>query len=116
MIDKYQRHQARKKRVRAKLAQRQDRPRLHVFRSNQHTYAQIIDDQTGVTLVSAAETELDKAGSRTKTQRAVLIGDLIARKAKTKKITHIRFDRGAYKYHGRVRALAEAARKGGLDF
>ena len=107
--------QTRSARVRLKSKGHSDRLRLHVFRSNRHMYAQIIDDQKGVTLVSCSEKELkDQKG--TKTDRAKLVGQLIAKKAKTKKIKKVRFDRGWYQYHGRVKSLAEAAREGGLEF
>lgn len=105
----------RKKRVRAKIGQHKDHPRLNVYRSNRHIYAQIIDDNKGKTLVAASEKEI-KAKVSTKTESAKLVGEMIAKKAKIKKINTIRFDRGAYKYHGRIKALAEAARKGGLKF
>ena len=106
---------SRKTRVRAKLSQYKDTPRLNVYRSNKYIYAQIIDDKKSATLVAASEKEL-KAKDKTKSQKAVLLGELMAKKAKVKKITKIRFDRGACKYHGRIKALAEAARKGGLNF
>jgi large subunit ribosomal protein L18 len=107
--------QARSKRVRAKIHGSKDKPRLHVYRSSVHTYAQIINDDTGRTLVSASEVEL-KAKAKTKSEKARLLGELIAQKAKDKKIIAVRFDRGAYKYQGRVKAFAEAARIGGLKF
>ncbi len=97
----------RTKRVRAKIlsaSRRTGRPRLSVFRSNQRIYAQIIDDVKGVTLVSSSG------------QSAQAVGENIARKAKGKKIAKVIFDRGCYHYHGRVKALAEAARQHGLQF
>ena len=105
----------RKNRVRAKIGQHKDVPRLNIYRSNRYIYAQIIDDIKGKTLFAASEKEI-KSKTTTKTQNAKLVGEMIAKKAKTKKINKIRFDRGAYKYHGRIKALAEAARKGGLKF
>ncbi|GIX04454.1 MAG: 50S ribosomal protein L18 [Planctomycetaceae bacterium] len=93
------------------------RLRLSVFRSNKHIYAQIIDDQRGVTLVAASTMERDQRqqpGSNV--GAAERIGRLIAERAREKGITQVAFDRGGYRYHGRVRALAEAARAAGLDF
>ena len=107
--------QHRQARVRLKLKDNVKRVRLHVYRSNRHLYAQIIDDQIGKTLVAVSEKEL-KASSKTKSQRAHDLGVLLAQKAKVKKITEVKFDRGSYQYHGRVKALAEAAREGGLEF
>lgn len=94
------------------------RLRLAVFRSNKHIYAQIIDDEKGHTLVAANEKDLKlkKEEKLTKTQKAKMVGKILAEKAKRKKITNVWFDRRAYKYHGRVKALAEGAREGGLKF
>lgn len=89
------------------------RPRLSVFRSNQHIYAQVIDDATGTTLAAAGSKAL-KTG--TKSDTAAAVGQAIAQAAKAKGVTQVVFDRGQYKYHGRVKALADAAREGGLDF
>lgn len=106
------------KRVRGKIRGTEDRPRLSVFRSSQHIYAQIIDDEKGVTLVCASDKDLDskKVKDLKKTEIAALVGDLIAERAVPKKIKKVRFDRGSYRYHGRVKILAESARKGGLIF
>jgi large subunit ribosomal protein L18 len=102
------------RRVRGKLSQNITVPRLSVFRSNCHIWAQIIDDKHGKTLVSAStKTEKTKG---TKSQQAKAVGLAIAKLAEAKKITFIRFDRGLYRYHGRVKALAEGARDGGLKF
>lgn len=92
-----------------------DKPRLTVFRSNKYFYAQIIDDSKGVTLVSAYEREL-KEKIPTKAQRARALGKLLAEKAKKTKFQAVVFDKGSYKYHGRVKSFAEAAREGGLKF
>ena len=89
------------------------RPRLAVFRSTQHIYAQIIDDASHKTLASASDLSI-KTG--TKREKALLVGEEVAKKAKTKKISKIVFDRGGYRYHGRIAAVAEGARKGGLEF
>lgn len=93
------------------------RPRLSVFRSNKHIYAQIIDDVAGRTLVAAstAEKGLTDAGAGGNADAATKIGQVIAERAKEKGITQVAFDRGCYRYHGRVAALAEAARQAGLD-
>jgi large subunit ribosomal protein L18 len=92
------------------------RLRLAVFRSNKHISAQIIDDEKGQTKVSANEKELSKKEKLTKTERAKLVGEMLAKKALKLGIKKIKFDRRHYKYHGRVQALAEGARNGGLDF
>lgn len=105
-------------RVRKKISGTNIRPRLAVFRSLRHIYAQLIDDLNGVTIVSASSKEndivIDQPSSKTKLANQV--GELIADRAKSKGVKDVVFDRGGYKYHGRVKALAEAARKGGLGF
>lgn len=103
----------RQTRVRTKIRGTTIRPRLHVFRSNRYTYVQIINDETGKTLAAASAKELPTKG--TKGEKAAALGKLIALKAKKQKITKVCFDRGAHKYHGRLRLLAEAARNGGLE-
>ena len=110
---------ARHARVRQRVLGTTSRPRLCVFRSSKHIYAQIIDDSRHHTLVAAStlEAELKAEGAkRTKTEWSRDVGSLIARKALDKGITKVVFDRGGYKYHGRVRSLAEAAREGRLLF
>ena len=104
----------RKRRVRAKILGTKARPRVSVFRSINHIYSQIIDDAKGQTLVSASDTELKASASRVVV--AGQVGELLAKKAKAKKITKVVFDRGGYKYQGRIKSLAEGARKGGLVF
>jgi large subunit ribosomal protein L18 len=106
----------RKTRTRAKVKGTTARPRLSIFRSNKHVYAQLIDDVKKQTLTGASETELKLAQNSNKSGRAKEIGLLIAKKAATKKVTAVVFDKGAYKYHGRVKAVAEGAREGGLKF
>ncbi len=101
-------------RVRSKIAGTQNRPRLNVFRSSVHIYGQIINDESGKTLAAASSLELK--GKQTKTNQAESVGKLIAEKALAKKIKQVVFDRGGYRYHGRVKALAEAARAAGLEF
>ena len=93
------------------------RPRLSVFRSSKHIYAQVVDDTRGVTLVGAADTsEGITVEGKGKTARGFALGWLIADRAKAKGITKVVFDRGGYQYHGRVKAVADGARKGGLEF
>ncbi|MFV0445989.1 MAG: 50S ribosomal protein L18 [Planctomycetaceae bacterium] len=94
------------------------RPRLSVFRSNKHIYAQIIDDAAGRTLVSASTVEKGLAGGQIggDTEAAAKVGSAIAERAQSQGITQVAFDRGSYRYHGRVAALADAAREKGLEF
>lgn len=106
----------RRKRTRARLSGSLERPRFSVFRSNSYTYVQIIDDENGKTLVSASTMELKKQAKATGKALAEKLGELIAKKAVEKGIKKVVFDRGSYNYHGRVQAVAEAARKGGLEF
>ena len=103
----------RKKRTRAKLYGTHERPRLSVFRSNRFVWAQLIDDAERKTLVAASSRRIAKA-KMTKTEAARMLGELLAEKAKAAGIVAALFDRGAYRYHGRVKAIAEGARKGGL--
>lgn len=108
----------RKARVRAKIVGTKARPRLSVYRSNQGIYAQLIDDAAKKSIVSASWKEVTKNQEKkmTKTEIAEKLGECIAQKAKSHKISTIVFDRSGYKYHGRVKAVAEAARKNGLLF
>ncbi|MBI4239616.1 50S ribosomal protein L18 [Candidatus Uhrbacteria bacterium] len=109
--------QLRKNRVRARIHGTAVRPRLSVFRGSKTLFLQLIDDDRGVTLASASEKELSKNYTKkTKTERAKGLGLLIAEKAKQSKISSIIFDRGSSAYHGRVQAIAEGAREGGLQF
>ena len=103
-------------RVRGKISGTPECPRLNVFRSNANIYAQIIDDVNGVTLVSASSLEKDFACEGTKSDAAKQVGINVAERAKAKGIDTVVFDRGGYVYHGRVQALAEGAREGGLQF
>lgn len=105
-------------RIRKKLRATSNRPRLTVFRSNVNIYAQIVDDSKATTLVSASSKELKATQSMVgkKMEQAQEVGALIAKKAMDKKIKEVVFDKGAYKFHGRVKALAESAREGGLQF
>ena len=103
-------------RIRNKIAGTQQKPRLSVFRSNKAIYAQLIDDLAGSTLASAStlDSSIDKSGN--KTDQAKAVGQLLAERAKSANISTEVFDRGGYLYHGRVKALAEGAREGGLNF
>jgi large subunit ribosomal protein L18 len=106
-------------RVRERLTGTPDKPRLAVFRSLNHIYAQIIDDTAGHTLAFATDLEADvrsKRDGKKKLEVAVLVGEVLAKKAKEKGIAAVVFDRGGFRYHGRVKAFADAARKGGLTF
>jgi large subunit ribosomal protein L18 len=105
--------------VRKSVSGTPERPRLAVFRSLSHIYVQVIDDSSGRTLVAASDVEAGLRGQRNgkkKTQVAELVGEALARKAAEKGIKAVVFDRGGFRYHGRIKALAEAARKGGLSF
>ena len=120
MIKKVSRNemrQARHTRVRNKVFGTTEVPRLNVFRSNNNIFAQIIDDEKAVTLVSASsidkELKLENGGN---IEAAKKVGELLAKRAKKAKINKVTFDRGGYLYHGRVKALAEAARENGLEF
>lgn len=104
--------ETRHRRIRAKVAGTKDKPRLSVFRSNKHIFLQLINDENGKTLISASDLKIKKKG--TKTEIAREIGKKLAELAKTKKIKKVVFDRGGYKYHGRIKAAAEGAREGGL--
>lgn len=106
----------RHKRVRSKIVGTAERPRLNVFRSLNHIYAQLIDDTQGVTLVAASTMDKDYDGYGGNAEAAKKVGLSIAKKAVDKGITEVVFDRGGYIYHGRVRELAEGAREGGLKF
>ena len=115
-IDKNKSRLRRHKRVREKINGTAECPRLNVFRSSQHIYAQIIDDVKGVTLAAASSTEKGFDGYGGNVEAAKKVGLMIAEKAKAAGITDVVFDRGGYVYHGRVAALAEGAREGGLNF
>ena len=108
----------RHKRVRQKVSGNGSQPRLSIFRSLNHIYAQVIDDTKGQTLVAAStlDAEIKKETKKNKTSQAELVGTLLAKRSAAKKIKQVAFDRGGFKYQGRVKALAEAARKGGLKF
>lgn len=117
--DKNKERKVRHLRIRKKISGTPERPRLNVYRSNQHIYAQLIDDTKGVTLVSASTLDaelknvIENGGN---VEAAEKVGALIAKRALEKGIKEVVFDRGGYPYHGRVKALAEAARQEGLQF
>ena len=113
--DKNKTRLSRHARVRRKISGTAECPRLNVFRSNKHIYAQLIDDVAGVTLASASSKK-DVAESVTKSESASVVGKMIAERAVEKGLKNVVFDRGGYLYHGRVQALAEAARENGLEF
>lgn len=118
-LNKIQRRKRIHYRIRKHVSGTAERPRLVVFRSNKHIYAQVVDDLQGRTLASAASNDkglsADCAG-KTKSEAAVLVGRAVAERAVGKGISEVSFDRGGYLYHGRVKCLADAAREGGLKF
>ena len=104
------------KRIRRKLSGTAERPRLAIFRSVAHIYAQVIDDVAGTTVVSASSVDKNGKTNGGNIAAAKAIGKLVAERAKEKGVTKVVFDRGGYQYHGRVKALADAAREAGLEF
>ena len=109
----------RHRRVRKKISGTAERPRLNVFRSLRHIYAQIIDDDRGLTLIAASTQDpalRDQLAGLDKTAQAKVVGQALAERAQAKSVRQVIFDRGGYKYHGRVKALADGAREGGLEF
>ena len=119
MIHKIEKKEIRKRihmRIRRKLSGTSERPRLAVFRSVAHIYAQVIDDSKGATLVSASSVDKGARTNGGNVAAAKAIGKLVAERAKEKGIKSVVFDRGGYQYHGRIKALADAAREAGLEF
>ncbi len=122
MVDLRKKREARQRRhlrVRKKVVGTPERPRLNVYRSLKHIYAQVVDDTRGHTLAAAStlDPELrEKVAGLSKSEQAALVGQLVARRALEKGIRKVVFDRGGFAYHGRVRRLAEAAREAGLEF
>ena len=109
----------RHRRIRAKLAGTAERPRLNVFRSLEHIYVQVIDDEAGQTIVSASTVDKNLRADldgKTKKEQATLVGKAVAERAQAACVKQVEFDRGGYLYHGRIRALADGAREGGLEF
>ena len=115
VIDKARRRTRRRHRIRGKIAGDEQRPRLSVYRSNRGLFVQLIDDESGRTLVAANWTEADVRGLKPM-ERAKRVGELVAERAKAAGVESCVFDRGGYKYHGRVKALADGAREAGLRF
>jgi large subunit ribosomal protein L18 len=116
-MDKVLRRQKIRYRIRKKSAGTNEKPRLSVFRSNNEIYAQIIDDVSGKTLTAASSKDKDISAQKVnKTEKSKLVGTAIARKAKDLGIENVVFDRSGYLYHGRVKAIADGAREGGLQF
>lgn len=118
-VDREAARRRRHRRIRAKVFGTQERPRLNVYRSLQHIYAQVIDDWEGETLVSASTVDSairPQLDGLSKTEQARIVGEAVAERALEEGIEVVVFDRGGYKYHGRVKALAEAAREKGLRF
>lgn len=113
-LSKTEKRQKIKRRVRRNIFGTAERPRLSVYRSNKEIYAQLVDDNSGVTLASASSREAKADG--TKTEQSASVGKLIAEKAKSKGIETVVFDRNGFVYHGRIKALADGAREGGLKF
>jgi large subunit ribosomal protein L18 len=114
MEDKIQKKLKRQLRVRGRLKENTQRPRLSVSRSNKFIFAQLIDDSKGETIIGVSEKSLKTAG--TKSEKAKALGLMLAEKIKAKKISKIVFDRGSYSYHGRVKNVADGLREGGIDF
>ena len=116
-VSRNEARQARHERIRKNISGTNEVPRLNVFRSAKHITAQIIDDEKGVTLVSASSIDKElKLENGSNIEAATKVGQLLAKRAKEQKITKVIFDRGGYQYHGRVEALADAARENGLEF
>ena len=118
-IDKNQKRKERHYSIRNKIVGTPERPRLNIFKSSKHIYAQVIDDATGTTIASASTLDKDIVGQvaeLTKTDAAKLVGKTVGERAKNKGINAVVFDRGGYLYHGRVKLLADGARESGLEF
>ena len=118
-IDKNAIREGRHYRMRKNIVGNAERPRLNVYRSTTHIYAQVIDDTVGNTLVAASTLDADIKGKlegKSKVEQAALVGELVGARAKAKGVSKVVFDRGGFLFHGRVKALADAAREGGLEF
>ncbi len=118
-IDKNQRRLGRHYSIRNKITGTPERPRLNIYKSSKHIYAQVIDDATGVTLASASTLDKDlrdQVAELTKSDAAKLIGKAVGERARNKGVKSVIFDRGGYLYHGRVKLLADGARESGLEF
>jgi len=116
-VTKSERRERRRRRVRSTVHGVANRPRLNVFRSDKHIHVQLIDDEAGHTLAAASTLEKDiQSRKMKKTEQAVAVGKLLAERALAKQITQVVFDRAGYRYHGRVKGVADGAREGGLKF
>lgn len=113
MITKTDRRNRRKLKIRSRIIGTYERPRLSVFRTNQHIYAQLVDDANSQTILASSDVKLVKG---TKSEKAKLVGENLAKLAQTKKITKVVFDRNGFKFHGRIKELAQGAKDGGLIF
>jgi large subunit ribosomal protein L18 len=105
-----------KTRIRGKISGTAERPRLSIYRSNKEIYAQLINDESGVTIAAASSRDKEFTRSGNKTEQSKAVGQMIAQKAVEKGVSSVVFDRGGYLYHGRVKAIADGAREGGLKF
>jgi large subunit ribosomal protein L18 len=115
-VSKHASRQRRHRRVRKHLAGTKSRPRLSVYRSNRYIYAQVIDDDSGRTIAAASSQEKDLRSKTLSADTATKVGKLVAERAKDAGVSAVVFDRGGFKYHGRIKALADAARETGLEF
>lgn len=118
-VKSYEARKRRHRRIRARISGTAARPRLNIFRSLDHIYAQVIDDDAGHTLVAASTVDTQLAAAvdgKTKKEQAAVVGKALAERALAAGISNVVFDRGGYRYHGRVKALADGAREGGLTF
>jgi len=119
MLEKQQKRQRRHKAIRAKIYGTKEKPRLCVFKSSRHIYVQLIDDEKNKVLATANDSEVSGKGKKAKDKKVIIakeVGKLIAEKAKKIKTEKVAFDRGGFIFHGRIKALAEGAREGGLKF
>ncbi len=114
--NKYERRAIRRLRIRKRITGSAERPRLSVFRSGKHIYAQVIDDLRGTTIVAASSREATGPKTDGKISVSAEVGKRLAERAREKGVSRVAFDRGGYRYHGRVKALADGARAGGLEF
>ncbi len=116
IIDTRRKRLKRKASIRKRIRGTPERPRMTVYKSNSYTYVQVIDDASGTTVAAASNLEKDQRGIANKTAALAQLGALVAERLKAKKITAVVFDRNGYRYHGKVKAIAEGARKAGISF
>lgn len=115
-ITKFQRRNRIRRRIRKKVYGTAQQPRLAVYRSNKEIYAQLIDDEKGITLAAASSLDKEFQAEGSKSDKAAKVGEMLAKAAQSAGVEHCTFDRGGYRYHGRIKSLAEGAREGGLKF